>query len=95
MTYSEVVEYVKTEVRVAKHKRNWWREVPSERGKAHNAVPYLAQHTCTHFTSQPVRECPVWLLVTTISCSVTLPLSTLYLTNISLVFGLKSQTFQK
>lgn len=42
----------------------------------------------THFTSQPVRECPVWLLVTTISCSVTLPLSTLYLTNISLVSGL-------
>lgn len=48
MTYSEVVEYVKIEVRVAKHKRNWWREVPSEWGKAHNAVPYLAQHTLHH-----------------------------------------------
>lgn len=48
MTYSEEVEYVKTEVRVAKHKRNWWREVPSERGKAHNAVPYLARARSTN-----------------------------------------------
>lgn len=48
MTYSEVVEYVKIEVRVTKHKRNWWREVPSERGKAHNAVPYLARARSTN-----------------------------------------------
>lgn len=52
MTYSEVVEYVKTEVRAARHKRNWWREVPSERGKAadtqHGPLPRPSQHTLHH-----------------------------------------------
>lgn len=55
MTYSEVVEYVKTEVRVAKHKRNWWWDLclvsearqGTQRGPLPRPSP-IYQHTLHH-----------------------------------------------